>query len=548
MRLWLLPVLLVSVSSSVPCDLCRDLTALIQDMVTDSTLAISLLEDIIIEVCGRSMNKTVCAGAVREMGTIVVDSLANHYLSPDLVCYKAGMCDNPKFIPQNLTKWLESVVAGKPDLPFPEANNENVFHFAHISDLHIDLEYAVGSATSCNMPLCCRQDYPGTGSAGQWGDYNCDLPTWTLNAGLDALSQHPVDFILMTGDYTSHNIWSQSHDYQIAYITAATEMVRQFFNATEVPVYPTIGNHECFPVNVFNMGKEQWLTEYIAELWGGWMGPEAMASIAATGSYSVLHKNTNLRIISLNTNACNNQNWWLFENVTDPGDLLAWLQNELQKAEDNGELVYIMAHIAPGMSTCLDEWGYHYAGLMDRYQFIIRGQYFGHSHSDEFQISRGVFSGEPLSVQMISPSYTTYTDINPSFRVLQADEDTRLLLTYYQYRMNLVEANTAPDVTPQWKLAYEFLSEYNLPNASITSIDQWVNELEASESAMLLYLNNQQTGVLPAVTSCDEGCRKAQACQLRYGVNADVMLCQNSTYGLQDRVTRYLMGSWVTEE
>lgn len=545
MKVWLVLLTAVFAFPNLPCDLCKDTVGLLQDGVRVNKLMIDLIEDVIIDICGRSMNRTVCAGAIREMGTIVVDSLAAHYLSPELVCFKVGICETPKIVKENLTAWLENVVADKPNLPIPQANYKLVFDFAHISDLHFDFEYLVGAPNACSLPLCCRAGYPGNGTAGYWGDYNCDLPYWTLNAGVSQLSQHAVDFILMTGDYTPHDVWNQSHAEQLHYITSATDIVHQYFNTTAVPLYPTLGNHECFPVNVFRMGDEQWVTDYVSQLWGGWMGPEAIASIQATGSYSVLHPGTNLRIISLNTNACNNQNWWLFENVTDPGGLIIWLQGELQKAENNNEIVYIIGHIAPGMGTCLDEWSYHYAGLIDRYQYTVRGQFYGHSHSDQFQMSRGVFSNEAVGVQWIAPSLTTYTDHNPSYRIVEADYETKEILTYYQYRMDLPSANLSPNQTPEWVLAYEFLAEYSLPNANATTMDQFVTSLSTSESLMLRYINNRQTGVLPPATSCDSNCLHNEACQLRYGVNIEVMQCQNGTWGLEDKVVRYLMGPWT---
>lgn len=545
MKAWLLLIVAASAFPNLPCDLCKDTVGLLQKAVTANKLMIDLVEDVIIEVCGRSMNKTVCAGAIREMGTIVIDSLAGHYLSPELVCFKVGWCETPKFVKENLTAWLENVMADKPDLPSPQSTGDQVYRFAHISDLHFDYEYLVGAPTACSLPLCCRAGYPGNGTAGYWGDYNCDIPYRTLDAGISQLSQHPVDFILMTGDFAPHDIWNQSHAAQLRYIGGATEAIWQHFNSSQVALYPTLGNHECFPVNVFNMGDEQWVTKYISDLWGCRMDSEAVASLFATGSYSVLHPGTNLRVISLNTNACNNQNWWLFQNVTDPGGLILWLQGELQKAESNGELVYIIGHIAPGMGTCLDEWAYHYAGLVDRYEHTIRGQFFGHSHSDQFQLSRGVVSGESIGVQWVAPSLTTYTDINPSYRVVEADADTKEVLTYYQYRLDLPTANLHPTLTPEWVFAYEFLSEYSLPNANATTMDQFVTAMADSEALMLRYINNRQTGVLPASTSCGPACRYNEACGLRYGVQAEVMKCQNATWGLEDKVTRFLMGSWT---
>ena len=60
-----------------------------------------------------------------------------------------------------------------------------------------------------------------------------------------------------------------------------------------------------------------------------------------------------LRLISLNTNFCNNMNFWLLINFEDPHKHLHWLYNQLLKAEFRKEKVFIIGHIAPGLSDCL---------------------------------------------------------------------------------------------------------------------------------------------------------------------------------------------------
>lgn len=58
---------------------------------------------------------------------------------------------------------------------------------AHITDLHLDLDYKEGSVSNCNNSfLCCRSDSYGKGPdipAGYWGQNGqCDIPLHTLEA------------------------------------------------------------------------------------------------------------------------------------------------------------------------------------------------------------------------------------------------------------------------------------------------------------------------------------------------------------------------------
>lgn len=96
------------------------------------------------------------------------------------------------------------------------------------------------------------------------------------------------------------------------------------------------------------------------------------------GFYSIYLKDLNLKVISLNTQAGNDENWFLLRNPTDPGGQLAWLEQELAEAEKNTKFVYIVGHIPP--KSNLNDWGARYNVLVNRYAYIIRGQYYGHAH------------------------------------------------------------------------------------------------------------------------------------------------------------------------
>lgn len=101
--------------------------------------------------------------------------------------------------------------------------------------------------------------------------------------------------------------------------------------------------------------------------------------------YSVSVK-PGLRIISLNTNVCANLNFWLLQNSNDPYKELAWLIDELQKAENANEKVHIIGHIAPGSEDCVRVWSQNYYEIIGRYEHTVMAQFFGHEHSDQFKV------------------------------------------------------------------------------------------------------------------------------------------------------------------
>ena len=57
------------------------------------------------------------------------------------------------------------------------------------------------------------------------------------------------------------------------------------------------------------------------------------------GAFFAARPKSGIKIISLNTNFCNNQNWWLLINSTDPADQLQWLIKQLTESEELGEMV-----------------------------------------------------------------------------------------------------------------------------------------------------------------------------------------------------------------
>lgn len=148
-----------------------------------------------------------------------------------------------------------------------------------------------------------------------------------------------------------------------------------------------MGNHESFPVNVYDYegNREKELQKKLGDVWEDWIGAEAAQSHRDRGFYSTwVGGNLGVRVIALNTQACNDGNWLLMKNPTDPFGQLEWLRRELYKSEEKDEAVYLISHIPS--SSCLDEWARVYVALIDRFAYNIRGQFYGHSHSDSYHV------------------------------------------------------------------------------------------------------------------------------------------------------------------
>lgn len=224
-----------------------------------------------------------------------------------------------------------------------------------ISDIHVDARYAPGSPIDCSEPLCCRDNNAtkaNPNSAGYWGSLgSCDTPYWTLELLLKHLSKNTYDYIIWTGDLPAHNDWSQSRQDQVTALNNLTSLLLHYFPKTQI--FPSLGNHESFPVNNFppqyinGTNSVSWLYSALQKAWSPWLPKDALETVSKSGFYTVLVR-PKFRIVSLNMNYCNQQNWWMLINPVDPNRELEWLVRVLTQAEKMGEKVHILGHIPPG--------------------------------------------------------------------------------------------------------------------------------------------------------------------------------------------------------
>ena len=59
--------------------------------------------------------------------------------------------------------------------------------------------------------------------------------------------------------------------------------------------------------------------------------------------------------MSINTNFCNNLNFFLVLNFNDPSNGLHWIYNVLHESEKRNEAVFIIGHTAPGKLDCFSK-------------------------------------------------------------------------------------------------------------------------------------------------------------------------------------------------
>lgn len=90
----------------------------------------------------------------------------------------------------------------------------------------------------------------------------------------------------------------------------------------------------------------------------------------------------------------------------------------------------------------LTECALRLRAVLDRFNYIIRGHFTGHTHVDDIIGVHSYFNASDIiDINYVAPALTTYSNHLPSFRVYQVDSNTKHIVDYEQYRFNVTEAN-----------------------------------------------------------------------------------------------------------
>jgi hypothetical protein len=231
---------------------------------------------------------------------------------------------------------------------------------------------------------------PGN-NAGKWGNYACDIPVRTLESLIEYVnSDIKPDAVLWGGDSIPHNLDSLQIGSSVAIMKNVTKMVADGFS--DYAIYPTMGNHDTYPQDVIkfrtprsNDGINQWAPEWLQFIpdkdqqerfldWGYF-------SLPLVGKDGQPLGKANTKVISMNTNVCYENNWEVLSQFADPGNMLQWLQDELQELEDNNGTAIMLGHV-PNQDECTREFGSRYRAILDRYQAVVRWGMYSHEHSE----------------------------------------------------------------------------------------------------------------------------------------------------------------------
>ena len=122
-----------------------------------------------------------------------------------------------------------------------------------------------------------------------------------------------------------------------------------------------------------------------------------------------------------------------------------------------------MSHIPPG-DDCIHAWGNRIRGLMERYQHVVRFGIFGHTHDESFNVIKSFEGEKNIGLNFIAGSLTPYTNKNPSFTVIEVDEEFMIPVNFETYYFNLTKANSGEQTT--WEIFHDFKEHYEIETVS----------------------------------------------------------------------------------
>lgn len=341
--------------------------------------------------------------------------------------------------------------------------------------------------------------------------------------------QHPdIDYVLLTGDNTPHDVHMATPDEVLLVNLAVSRLARQ--HLPRVLMLPVLGNHDVYPLNsvpspetgVPRRFSNDWLLKPLAKEWRYLLdapvpGENGIfdgfnSTFPKRAFYYVRIKSLGLRFLVINTNLCYRLNFWTLLAIRDPAGQLRWLVQQLQLAEQLSEHVHIVGHISPGDPDCRFDWSREYNRIVHRFSDTIKAQFFSHTHLDEFQLAINS-RGRPVSTAYIGPSLTTWTNINPGYRIYSVDRSTGEVTDFERWGINLDEANKSPDREPFWYRLYSAREAYGMSSLSPESWLGLVRNLTSSRKEFdRLYYN--YWGGSAQRTRCNLQCRKRVICNI----------------------------------
>lgn len=332
-----------------------------------------------------------------------------------------------------------------------------------------------------------------------------------LSALRQAKQQQPAPlFVTVSGDLLAHGFICKfrrlepSAPFSDGSVFAAktVNFITQQLHAAypSVPIYLALGNNDSGCGDYFETPGSAFLKSAGISFAANVHDPEARASLATSfphlGDYSVMlpgaMHNTRLIVLQDIFESSHYQSCSLQPTATPAVEQVAWLRKQLAEARANGEQVWVMAHIPPGIDVYTTYHRYLFAPgeacnvkqpqmflhntalgeTIAEFGDIVRLAIFAHTHMDEIRLLQSA-GGSAVPAKLV-PSISPINGNDPSFIVAQVSPENATIKDYEVYAATNAQATV-------WNREYRYSDVYHLPDFSATSVEQLTSELIADK-------------------------------------------------------------------
>ena len=191
--------------------------------------------------------------------------------------------------------------------------------------------------------------------AGKWGDYMCDVPERTIDSVFEHVRGIAPDAVFWLGDSIPHDDDKLSAENDVEHMKRVSQKVID--NLGRLPIFATPGNHDVYPLNSFKDFKARDNTAFneYAITWRAIIGDDDQFNTFLDWGYYAkpLYRHDGSKaatVISVNSNLGQDMDWNSLARFEDPGNMFAWLEQQLSNIEAEGGAAIIISHV-PGSTN-----------------------------------------------------------------------------------------------------------------------------------------------------------------------------------------------------
>lgn len=197
------------------------------------------------------------------------------------------------------------------------------------------------------------------------------------------------DMVFWLGDSIPHADDELSVKFVDDTMTNISQLViDELITKGDLPVFATPGNHDTYPLNSWKdfVKRDNLDLEKYGQLWSAFIPDEdQMETFLDWGYFSrPLMRPDGTKaatVISINSNVAQAMNFNALLYFQDPGNQLAWLEQQLMDIDAEGGAAIIISHV-PNLNELLLQYGKRFHAILDKYQHVIRFQTTSHWHTE----------------------------------------------------------------------------------------------------------------------------------------------------------------------